>query len=205
MEGNQFDILLIVLYCSSLKLISYLNAAMNIMKVCFTECIDGLKLPNDHKYSSKGNVYNGLGGLFHLTIRPGSLNIYMWSYSFELYQRMRGSISFEHRMFFEWARFESFQNAPETLPMWTVKLAKYGFYYTGFEHNCQCAFCGLVYGDWRYNDDPEEFHRRHSPNCPLVHDRMNINNIPIIATEVLQGQSAAISLPLGEFLNFPFM
>jgi hypothetical protein len=46
------------------------------MEVCFTECIDGLKLPNEYKYSAKGKSYNGLGGLFHLTIRPGSVSIY---------------------------------------------------------------------------------------------------------------------------------
>ena len=207
MEGDQFDILLIVLYCSSLKLISslisYLKTAMNIMEICLTECIDGLKLPNEYKYSSKRNVYNGLGGLFHLTIRPGSLNIYMWPYSFELYHSMRGSISFEQRMLFEWARFESFQKAPETLRMWKIKLAKNGFYYTGSGNNCKCAFCGVVYGNWRYTDDPEEVHRRLSPNCPLVHDRMNTNNIPINARERLQEQSAALSL--GEFLKFSFM
>ena len=206
MEGIQFNILL-MLYYSNLKLISslisFLKAAMHIMEVCFTECIDGLKLPNEYKYSAKGKSYNGLGGLFHLTIRPGSVSIYMWPYSFELYHSMRGSIIFEQRMFFEWARLESFHTAPETLRMWKIKLAKYGFYYTGSGNNCKCAFCGLVYGNWRYTDDPEDVHKRLSPNCPLVHDRMNTNNIPINATEGSQGQSAAISL--GEFLRFLFM
>jgi len=147
MEGILFDVcllfdILLMLYHSSLKLISslisYLKAAMNIMEVCLTECIDGLKLPNDYKYSSKGKVYNGLGGLFHLTIRPGSLNVYMWPYSFDLYLDMSGR-SFEQRMFFEWARFESFRKAPETLRMWRIKLAKNGFYYTGSGNNCKCA------------------------------------------------------------------
>ena len=209
MEGYQFDVcllfdILLKQYCSSLKFISsVLKFAILITKVCFTECMYGLKLPKEYKYSLKGKVYNGLGGLCHLTIRPGSATIYMWPYSFELYHSMRGSIIFEQRMFFEWARFESFRKAPETLRMWRIKLAKYGFYYTGSGNNCKCAFCGLVYGNWKLTDDPEDVHRRLSPNCPLVHDRMNTNNIPINATEGSQGQSAALSL--GEFLQFPFM
>ena len=211
MEGYQIDVcilfdILLKLYCSSLKLISsFLKFAILITKVCFNECIYGLKLPNEYKYSAKGKVYNGLGGLFHWTIRPGSMSIYMWSYSFELYLNMRGSIGFEQRMFFEWARLESFHTAPETLRMWKIKLAKYGFYYTGSGNSCKCAFCGLVYGNWRYTDDPEDVHRRLSPNCHSVHDtdRMNTNNIPINRTEGSQRQSAAISL--GEFLKFLFM
>lgn len=197
MEVIQFNTLL-MLYYSNLKLISslisFLKAAMYIMEICFTECIDGLKLPNEYKYSVKGKSYNGLGGLFHhLTIRPGSVSIYMWPCN----------IRFEQRMFCEWARLASFHTAPETLCMWRIKLAKYGFYYTGSGNECKCAFCGLVYEYWRYTDDPEDVHRRCSPNCPLVHDRMNTNNIPINATEGSQGQSAAISL--GEFLQFLFM
>ena len=183
-----------MLYYSSLKFISFLKAAMYFMEVCFTECIDGLQLPNEYlKYSAKGKSYNGLGGLFHLTIRPGSVSIYMWP----------ANIRFEQRMLREWARLESFHTAPETLCVWIIKLAKYGFYYTGFGNECKCAFCGLVYGDWSTTDDPEEVHGRLRSNCPLVHDRMNTNNIPINATEGSQGQSAAMSL--GEFLKFLFM
>ena len=118
MEGYQFD------FCLLKFVSSFLKFAILITKVCFTEYIDGLKLPNEYlKYSAKGKSYNGLGGLFHLTIRPGSVSIYMWPYSFELYHSMRGSIIFEQRMFFEWARFESFRKAPETLRMWRIKLA----------------------------------------------------------------------------------
>ena len=183
----QFNILLMLCYL----VIRFLKAAMYI--VCFTEYFDGMKLPNEYKYSAKGKSYNGLGGLFHLTIRPGSVSIYMWPHN----------ISFEQQMFHQWARLESFHTAPERLCMWRIKLAKYGFYYTGSGTKCKCAFCGLVYGDWRYADDPEDVHRILSPNCPLVRDRMNSNNIPVNTTEGLQGQSVAISL--SEFPKLPFM
>jgi hypothetical protein len=173
MEGIQFNILL-MLYYSSLKLISFLKAAMYFMEVCFTKCIDGVKLPNEY-----------------LTIRPGSVSIYMWP----------ANIPFEQRMLREWARLETFHTAPETLCVWIIKLAKYGFYYTGFGNKCKCAFCGLVYEDWSKTDDPEDVHRTLRPNCPLVHDRMNTDNITIAGGS--QGQSAAMSL--GEFLKILFM
>lgn len=211
MEGIQFDFcllfdLLLMIYCSVFKLISslisFLRSAMCIMEVYLIECIDGMKLPNEYKYSSKANMYNGVRGLFPMSIWPDSMSIYMWPNSFDLYLDM-SERSFEQRMFFEWARFESFRKAPETLRMWTIKLAKYGFYYTGVGHKCKCAFCGLVYGNWSDTDKPEDIHRRLSPTCPLVHDRMNTNNIPINAVDGSQGQSDARSL--GEFLQFPFM
>lgn len=47
-------------------------------------------------------------------------------------------------------------------------LARFGFYFCGYEDFCRCHFCRLELYSFRRNDDPLEIHMRKNPNCPLL-------------------------------------
>ncbi|XP_071160548.1 baculoviral IAP repeat-containing protein 7-like [Mytilus edulis] len=103
--------------------------------------------------------------------------------TFDLYCRLHNSFNFEQKLMFEWARFKTYESAPETLRASRLKLAKAGFFYTGVGHKCKCAFCGFSYDVSSETGDPDDVHRRLNPNCPFLVDRVNTNNIAIDADE----------------------
>ncbi|KAJ8311211.1 hypothetical protein KUTeg_011239 [Tegillarca granosa] len=49
-----------------------------------------------------------------------------------------------------------------------VPLALKGFYYTGLDDKVQCTHCGGILSDWKREDDPDEVHERHFPDCPSI-------------------------------------
>jgi len=56
------------------------------------------------------------------------------------------------------------------------ELAAAGLFYTGHADRVQCAFCRGCLRDWRPGDRPEQEHRRHFPDCPLMRGAADARN-----------------------------
>lgn len=125
--------------------------------------------------------------------------------TFDLYCRLRNSFNFDQNMMFEWARLKTYKSAPETLCAWKIKLAKSGFFYTGVDHKCKCAFCGFSYDVSSETGDPDDVHRRLNPSCPFLVDRVNTNNIAIDADEraLFQRRSPAFLTSSSRNFQYP--
>lgn len=66
------------------------------------------------------------------------------------------------------ARLQTFASMPSKCPITKERLARAGFVYLGTDltaFHVQCAFCGLVLGDWKYGMDPLVIHRTANPRC----------------------------------------
>ncbi|KAK7108748.1 hypothetical protein V1264_016424 [Littorina saxatilis] len=76
----------------------------------------------------------------------------------------------------EGVRLASFKDFPTSVPVYAIRLAQAGFYYTGKRDVVRCFCCGVTHGGWRMGDKPTSVHALISPNCPLVrgNDRTNI-------------------------------
>ncbi|XP_052238119.1 uncharacterized protein LOC127849536 isoform X1 [Dreissena polymorpha] len=48
------------------------------------------------------------------------------------------------------------------------QIAEAGFYYTGYNDECNCFACGCDLSEWEPNDDPWIEHCRYSDDCPYV-------------------------------------
>jgi hypothetical protein len=59
---------------------------------------------------------------------------------------------------------------PSDVPTWA--LADAGFYYTGNLDVSRCFRCRLEINRLRLGEDPFEVHRRRSPNCPFVKEKI---------------------------------
>lgn len=57
-------------------------------------------------------------------------------------------------------------------------LAKTGLYYFGPHDQVKCHFCGLEINNWEMGDNEIFYHKRWSPNCPLL-KQQNTSNIPM--------------------------
>lgn len=84
----------------------------------------------------------------------------------------------EDHMRTEWLRVTTFQTFPSDVGISSVKLAKYGFYYTGQNKETKCHFCSKTYNEWTSTSDIEAIHRQISPDCPFINGR-ETNNVPI--------------------------
>ena len=58
----------------------------------------------------------------------------------------------------------------------TKKMSKFALFYVGEDDYCQCIFCRKQFGNWVVGDDPEEEHRRLSPDCPFMNG-LNVGNV----------------------------
>lgn len=69
----------------------------------------------------------------------------------------------------------------KTFTNWNVsfvdkhELAMLGFYYTESSDAVQCVFCGVIIGDWKFNDKVYTRHTTDSPQCPLLNLRAEKN------------------------------
>lgn len=78
---------------------------------------------------------------------------------------------------YEFCRLNSFTQWPKDSPVFPLKLAKAGFYYTGSGDEVVCYACGLKKDKWGSGDDPMDIHKDLNPTCPFVAE-INSNNIP---------------------------
>ena len=79
----------------------------------------------------------------------------------------------------ESVRLSTFHNWPSSAGRIVEprELAAAGLFYTGHADRVQCAFCRGCLRNWRQGDRPEEEHRRHFPDCPLIRGAAT-GNIP---------------------------
>ena len=89
---------------------------------------------------------------------------------------------FSEKYKYEWARYASFKDFPDSAPVMPLTLAKEGFYYTGQGDQVRCYLCGLVYQNWKRNDNIREIHQALSKHCKIVTGN-ETNNISISGFE----------------------
>ncbi|CAB3360237.1 Hypothetical predicted protein [Cloeon dipterum] len=70
-----------------------------------------------------------------------------------------------------------------------LDLAKNGFYYSGDDDNCRCAFCNLEVRGWEAGDTAHGEHTRWNPNCLFLKNIHNIDNV------IIGQEEAAASKP----------
>ena len=78
----------------------------------------------------------------------------------------------------EYERLASFNNWPVTAKQTPADLAREGFYHSGCDDSCTCAFCHVRLRNWKYDDIPICEHLRWSPDCQRA-KRMSTKNVPI--------------------------
>ena len=69
---------------------------------------------------------------------------------------------------YEWARYKSFKHYPDSAVVLPLLLAKDGFYYTGYEDEVTCHFCGFTYRNWKRGDNVHNTHKTLSKYCKFV-------------------------------------
>ncbi|XP_045198428.2 baculoviral IAP repeat-containing protein 7-like [Mercenaria mercenaria] len=84
-------------------------------------------------------------------------------------------------MNYEWGRYESFKNFPMESPVTPMRLASNGFYYTGTKDTVECFSCKLKYSGWKEGDEPDDLHKRLSPDCNFMKG-VDSTNVPIHPT-----------------------
>ena len=47
-----------------------------------------------------------------------------------------------------------------------------GFYFTGKNDSCRCAYCGLTLSGWEEKDNPIEEHFKNAVNCSYITQKM---------------------------------
>ena len=85
---------------------------------------------------------------------------------------------FSEKYKYEWARYASFKDFPDSAPVMPLTLAKEGFYYAGQGVQVRCYFCGIVYRNWKRNENIREIHQTLSKHCKIVTGN-ETNNISI--------------------------
>jgi len=62
-------------------------------------------------------------------------------------------------------RINSFANWPPCMPFTSRQMSAAGFFYTGEYDKVTCFACGIKLKKWNRHDNPQEQHKKHSPNC----------------------------------------
>lgn len=65
------------------------------------------------------------------------------------------------------------------------ELARDGFFYTSKGDIVKCAYCSVEIGQWGYDTNVKEEHKKAVPNCPMVtgtvEDNVPIDNVNVLA------------------------
>ncbi|XP_070188899.1 serine-rich adhesin for platelets-like [Littorina saxatilis] len=69
-------------------------------------------------------------------------------------------------------RLATLSALPAYVPTSRIKLADAGFYFRGQHDEVICYSCGERHSEWSREDNPMEIHRRLSPHCPHVMQRV---------------------------------
>ncbi|CAC5393831.1 BIRC7_8 [Mytilus coruscus] len=88
------------------------------------------------------------------------------------YQNKR-KLQISENMKFEGARFASFSTFPDIPGIYVTRLAAAGFYYTGTGDEVMCHSCGAIYKNWKRNDSVVDIHKRISPHCSFLLDKID--------------------------------
>uniref|UniRef100_V9IB38 Apoptosis 2 inhibitor n=1 Tax=Apis cerana TaxID=7461 RepID=V9IB38_APICE len=77
-------------------------------------------------------------------------------------------------------RLQTFTDWPANAAVDAARIAKAGFYYSGYGLEVQCFLCGVKISDWNYGDQAIVRHRLAEPNCSFVQNPSSTCNIPLI-------------------------
>ncbi|XP_032688139.1 baculoviral IAP repeat-containing protein 7 isoform X2 [Odontomachus brunneus] len=77
-------------------------------------------------------------------------------------------------------RLKTFDEWPTNAAVDAARIAKAGFYYTGYGLEVQCFLCGTTVSDWNYGDQAMARHRQAQPACPFVLNAADTCNIPLV-------------------------
>lgn len=78
----------------------------------------------------------------------------------------------------EWNRFSSFSTFPPESKAMPLRLAQAGFFYSGYNEEAICFYCGLKNNIWRDDEAVLDAHKRLSPRCGFISGE-STNNIAI--------------------------
>lgn len=112
----------------------------------------------------------------------------------EYFERCTKGPPFEgnEQMNYEFCRLLSFNSWPSDSPVFPIKLAKAGFYFTGNRDEVKCCQCGAVKSAWLAGDEPYEIHRQLNPGCLLLIEGNEQVNIPFSKNVENQEESSLI-------------
>ena len=79
----------------------------------------------------------------------------------------------------EMNRLATFRSWPMTSTACPSSLARLGFYCSGEGDKVKCFLCKLMLDNWTADDDPEEKHRRRSPDCAMAREVAEAGNVPL--------------------------
>ncbi|CAH1799476.1 unnamed protein product [Owenia fusiformis] len=78
-------------------------------------------------------------------------------------------------------RLASYTKWPKWAHARPVQLAEAGLYFTGTYDEVKCFACDAKFKQWSEINDPMSEHRKTSPNCPFVKDKLQSDDIPLVA------------------------
>lgn len=84
----------------------------------------------------------------------------------------------------ESVRLNSFQTWPADNVVSANEMAYAGFYYTQLCDYVKCAFCSIEIGGWVAGSDAMSEHKKHSPNCKFICERIEQPLEPLSATQL---------------------
>lgn len=88
----------------------------------------------------------------------------------------------------EWNRFSSFSTFPPESKAMPLRLAQAGFFYSGFDEEAICFYCGLKNNIWRDDEAVINAHKRLSPQCGFICGK-DTNNIAINGHKTLTSET----------------
>ncbi|CAG2244795.1 BIRC7_8 [Mytilus edulis] len=88
------------------------------------------------------------------------------------YQNDR-KLQISENMKFEGARFAPFSTFPYIPGIYVTRLAAAGFYYIGTGDEVICHSCGARYKNWKRYDSAVDIHKRISPHCSFLVDKID--------------------------------
>ena len=65
-------------------------------------------------------------------------------------------------------RLKTFDCWPYDYVVTKESLSAAGFYYLHIADRVKCAYCDVIFADWKVGDDPMYDHTRYAPICPFV-------------------------------------
>ena len=84
----------------------------------------------------------------------------------------------QESMRYEMLRFRTFEQYPRANKPFLTRFAKAGFYYAGNDDEVICYVCRKRVSHWTEDDNPVEVHKKLSPSCRFVTNRIE-GNVPI--------------------------
>ncbi|OPL33425.1 hypothetical protein AM593_03149, partial [Mytilus galloprovincialis] len=92
---------------------------------------------------------------------------------FSSFNQNEKKLQISENMKFEGARFASFSTFPDIPGIYVTRLAAAGFYYTGTGDEVICHSCGALYKNWKRYDSAVDIHKRISPHCSFLVDKID--------------------------------